>query len=172
MEQRAITAALAVLATLAAGPRVLAQDALRIGYVNVVKIIETAPQGESVLKKLEAEFGPRDKQLRSLRDRIKKLEEELEKNPLAPNDTGRTEKERELADLRRNLKRDSQEFREDYNVRRNEELAALQKVVSQAIVQVAKEEKYDLVLHEGAVYAGDRVDITEKVLNRLRTKKP
>jgi outer membrane protein len=148
------------------------QETLRIGYVNIVKVIEQAPQGDSVLKKLEAEFGPRDKQLRALRDRIKKIEEELEKKPLGEKGAERVDAERELADLRRNLKRDSQEFREDYNVRRNEELSALQKIVYQAIVQVAKDEKYDLVMHEGAVYAADRVDITEKILNRLRAKKP
>jgi outer membrane protein len=172
MTGRAATAALGMLALLGAALPAPAEEALRLGYVNVVKVIEQAPQGESVLKKLEAEFGPRDKQLRALRDRIKALEEELEKNALAQRETDRAGKERELADLRRNLKRDSQEFREDYNVRRNEELGALQKIVYQAIVQVAKEEKYDLVIHEGAVYAGDRVDITDKVLNRLRAKKP
>jgi outer membrane protein len=166
------TAMLAMLGALVALAPAYGEEPLRIGYVNVVKVIEQAPQGELVLKKLEAEFGPRDKQLRALRDRVKKLEEELEKNALAQKESERADKERELAELRRSLKRDSQEFREDYNVRRNEELAALQKVVYQAIVQVAKEEKYDLVMHEGAVYAGERVDITEKILGRLRAKKP
>jgi outer membrane protein len=171
MSRKTITLLWAAIAVWVSAPA-QAEEQLRIGYVNVVKVIEQAPQGDSVLKKLEAEFGPRDKQIRALRERVKKIEEDLEKNALTQKETERAEKERELVDLRRNLKRDSQEFREDYNVRRNEELGALQKIVYQAIVQIAREEKYDLVLHEGAVYAGERVDITEKILGRLRAKKP
>ena len=140
---------------------------LKLGYVNVVRIIEQAPQGDAALKKLESEFGPRDRELRGMRDKVKKLEEELDKNALVLKDSERRSKERELLDLRRSLKRATQEFREDYNLRRNEELESLQKVVYRAIVDIAKSEKFDLIIHEGAVFASDRIDITEKVLQQL-----
>jgi len=65
------------------------------------------------------------------------------------------------------FERNSVTHREDYNQRRNEELAVLQQVVRKAILEIAKQEKYDLVLHEGTVYASDSIDITEKVLKKL-----
>jgi outer membrane protein len=82
----------------------------------------------------------------------------------------RRNKEREVLTLKRELKRTTQEFREDYNLRRNEELAALQKVVYKAIVEIAKLEKFDLILHEGTVYASEKIDITDKVLKKLGKK--
>jgi outer membrane protein len=145
---------------------VLAQD-IKVGYVNVVKIIEQAPQGDAALKKLESEFGPRDRELRAMSDKIKALEEDLDKNALVLKESERREKERELLDLRRSLKRSTQEFREDYNLRRNEELGELQKIVYKAIVDIAKSDKFDLIIHEGAVFASDRIDITEQVLKEL-----
>ncbi len=140
---------------------------LKVGYVNAVRVIEEAPQGVAALKKLETEFGQRDKELVALQNRIRQLDEELQKNVPAQKEADRRAREREVLTLKRELKRVTTEFREDYNQRRNEELAVLQQVVRKAILDIAKQEKYDLVLHEGTVYASDSIDITEKVLKKL-----
>lgn len=142
---------------------------LKIGYVNAVKVIEEAPQGEAALKKLEAEFAPRDKKIVEMQERLKQLEQDLEKNALVLKDTEQRSREFEIVSLKRDLRRATQEFREDYNLRRNEELAALQKIVQKTIAEIAKLENYDLVL-ESAVYAGPRADITDKILKKLGKK--
>lgn len=142
---------------------------LKIGYVNAVKVIEEAPQGEAALKKLESEFAPRDKQIVEMQNKLKQLEQELEKNALVLKDAEHRSKEFEIVSLKRDLRRATQEFREDYNLRRNEELAALQKIVQKTIADIAKQENYDLIL-ESAVYASNKADITDKILKRLGKK--
>ena len=142
---------------------------LKIGYVNAVKVIEEAPQGEAALKKLEAEFAPRDKQIVEMQNRLKQLEQDLEKNALVLKENEHRSKEFEVVTLKRDLRRATQEFREDYNLRRNEELAALQKIVQKTIAEIAKQENYDLIL-ESAVYAGPKVDVTDKILKKLGKK--
>jgi outer membrane protein len=139
---------------------------LKIGYVNAVKVIEEAPQGESALKKLEAEFAPRDKQIVEMQNRLKQLEQDMEKNALVLKENEHRSKEFEIATIKRDLRRATQEFREDYNLRRNEELAALQKIVQKTIADMARQENYDLIL-ESAVYAGPKADITDRVLKKL-----
>ena len=160
----------AVVPALLFGWSATVQAELKIGYVNAVKVIEEAPQGEAALKKLEAEFGPRDKKIVEMQNKIKELEQEMEKNALVMKDSDRREKEYEISTLKRDLRRATQEFREDYNLRRNEELAALQKVVQKAIVEFAKQENYDLIVHEGVIHAGPKVDITDKILKKLGKK--
>lgn len=151
------------------GSALAQKTGLKIGFVNVGEVIEKAPQGEAALKKLEKEFGPRDREIRAMREQVKKLEDDLMKNDLALNESTRNQKEMELQDKRRALNRATNEFREDYNLRRNEELNALQKLVINAIVEIAKKESYDLVVHEPAViYASDEIDMTNKVLKKLR----
>lgn len=142
--------------------------ALKVGYVNIVKVIEKAPQGELALKRLDAEFAPRDKKLLAMREQIKTIETDLEKDSLVLNTVDRQRKERELLVLKRDLRRATQEFREDYNLRRNEELAALQKLVYKTITNLAKKDKYDLIVHEGAVYSSPNIDITDKVLQLMK----
>jgi len=157
------------LAAMALGMTSMAAE-LKIGYVNAVKVIEEAPQAAAALKKLEAEFGPRDKKLVELQGRIKQIEEDLQKNALVVKEADRRAREYQLNGLKRELRRATQEFREDYNLRRNEELASLQKLVQRSITELAKQEGYDLVLNEGVLYAGPKTDITEKVLRKLGKK--
>ncbi len=143
---------------------------LKVGYVNAVEVIEKAPQGEAALKKLEAEFGPRDKKIVEMQNKIKELEQDMEKNALMMKEADRRDKDYEISTLKRDLRRSTQEFREDYNLRRNEELAALQKVVQKAIAEFARQESYDLIVNEGVVYAGPKIDITKKILEKLGKK--
>lgn len=162
---RSATIGLVIAACLLLPAAALAE--LRIGYVNAVRVIEEAPQGAAALKKLEAEFGPRDQALVALQSRIRALEDGPPAPGSAVNDSERRSRERQVLALKRELKRATQEFREDYNQRRNDELAVLQQVVRKAILEIAKQEKYDLILHEGALYASEAVDITDKVLKKL-----
>ena len=147
-----------------------AQQGLKIGYVNFVKVIEQSPQAKSSLKKLEAEFSPRDKTIVDLQNKIKQSESKLEKEVLVLKSGERRTIERDLLKMKRDLRRISQEFREDYNLRRNEELASLQKLVARVIEDIARKDKYDLIVHEGTLYASKRVDITRIVLERLGSK--
>ncbi|HBE93677.1 MAG TPA: hypothetical protein DDW55_14605 [Gammaproteobacteria bacterium] len=152
-------------------PATASAEGYKIGFVSVVKLIELAPQGEVATKKIEAEFGPRDKAMRKQQEAIQKIEEDLQKNALVMKASQREKKQAEKTKLERRFKRETEEFREDYNLRRNEELKVLQKVVREAINEVGKENKFDLILTESVIYASDRANITELVLKKLRSKK-
>jgi len=159
-----------VLALMGAHTSTVLAVNLKIGYVNSAKVIEQAPQAKAALTRLDKEFSPRDNKLIKSRERIKNLETELEKNSLVIKESERRNKERQLLVLKRDVRRATQEFREDYNLRRNEELAALQKLVFKTITNIAKKQQFDLILHEGAIYASSKIDITERVLENLRSK--
>ena len=164
-----MAAALTLLLTVL--PLTASAEGYKIGFVSVVKLIELAPHGEVATKKIEAEFGPRDKAMRKQQEDITKLQEDLQKNALVMKASQRDKKQAELTKMERRFKRETEEFREDYNLRRNEELKVLQKVVREAINEVGKENNFDLILTESVIYASDRANITELVLKKLRSKK-
>ncbi|XXK29357.1 OmpH family outer membrane protein [Arenicellales bacterium nBUS_45] len=110
--------------------------------------------------------GP-GKKLKNLHDRVQTMEADLEKNILVMDATDAQTRQREIENLKRRLARSQQEAREDYNLRRNEELAKLQTLVRQVIVDLARDQGFDLVV-EQAVYVSDTVDITEQVLEVLQ----
>ena len=95
------------------------------------------------------------------------MQENLEKNARHHvASTERHNKEREFNDLNRDFQRKQREFREDLNLRQNEEMAAIFERVNKVIKQIAEAEKYDLILQE-AVYVSPRIDITDKVIKAL-----
>jgi outer membrane protein len=142
----------------------------KIGFVDTVKLMEAAPQAKSAQSKIEAEFAPREKELVALQREIKKLEDKLTRDGTVMSESERTKLERKILSKRRDMKRTQEEFRDDLNIRRNEVLAKLQKDMYQAVVTLAKEQKFDLILSQGVVYSSDKVDITDSVLKKLKAK--
>jgi len=142
---------------------------LKIAFVNTERVFREAAPAVRAQKKLEKEFAARDQELQKVAKQARDLQSYLEKESVTITETDRRNKERELATLNQNFQRMQREFREDLNVRRNEELAQVQERGNKVIQQIAEAEKYDLILQE-AVYANPRIDITEKVLKALADK--
>ena len=75
---------------------------------------------------------------------------------------------RDILARQRKLKNAQAEFREDFNLRRNEEFNKLRRQVAEVVRALGKEENIDLIISDGVVYFSKRVDISERVLERLR----
>jgi len=141
---------------------------VKVGFVDVPKILDTSPQAELARRAIEREFAPRDRKLLQEQKELRQLEDQLirDRDIMSAAERGRLE--REIRTMKRELRRGQEEFRDDLNLRRNQELGKLQRKVITAIRALAKAEKYDLVISDGVLFAGARVDITDKVLAKLR----
>ena len=143
---------------------------LKVGYVQVDKILQEAPQTAESGKKLEREFSPRSQELDRMAKQIKELETALDKDGLTITEAERRNKERDVQNIKIEFQRKQRELREDINLRKNEELGSLQDRINKAVQSVAKAEGYDLVMYSGVAYAADKIDITDKVLKLLGKK--
>lgn len=143
---------------------------LKIGYVQVDKLLQEAPQTAESGKKLEKEFSPRSQELDRLQKQIRELEAALDKDRLTTTDAERRNRERDASNLKLEFQRKQRELREDINLRKNEELAVLQDRINKAVTTVAETENFDLVVYGGVAYASKKIDITDKVLKLLGKK--
>jgi len=143
---------------------------LKIGYVDMQKVLEQAPQAEAAQKALQKEFSPRDQSIVKEQQELRKLEDKLSRDGVVMAESDRRKLERDIVSRKRDLKRDQDEFREDLNIRRNEILGKLDNVVRDAVNAIAKTEKYDLIVSQGpgVIHAADRIDITDKVIASLK----
>ena len=142
---------------------------LKIGVVNVSKILEESPQYNDLRKSLEAEFKRRSQDLTAKQKQLKKLEEKLGRDGAIMSAAEVKRLEQDIRSRRRKLKATSDEYREDLNLRRNEESNKLLRQVTEVIHQIGEDEKIDLIL-ENAVYASARINLTEKVPKRLKAQ--
>jgi len=109
-------------------------------------------------------------EIKALAKRAKELQTLLEKEGVTLSDADQRNKERELATLNGDLQRLQREFREDLNLRKNEELAIVLERANKTIQTIAETEKFDLILQE-AVYRNPKIDITDKVIEHLASDK-
>lgn len=146
----------------------VAAQELKIGFVNAARVLERAPQAEAERRKLEKEFSPRDKALVDEQKALRGMEEKLSRDGAVMSEVERRKLERDILSRKRDIKRTQEEFREDLNIRRNETFDRLRRRVFEVIVDIAKTEKFDLIVSDGVVFASDRIDITGQVVERLK----
>ena len=115
---------------------------LRIGVVNMERILRDSLSAAQAGERLNAEGMRRQEEIDALTKR------------------------RELAEMERDVARRSREARDEFNQRRNEEVLLLQGRAGRIIQQIAETEKFDLVLYE-FFYASPKVDITDRVMKAL-----
>ena len=160
------TMALALL--FSAGAAVAAE--YKIGFVNTERLFRDAAPAKRAQAKIEKEFAARDTEIQKLAKQVRDMQTSIDRDGATMSDTDRRNKERDLANQSRDLQRMQREFREDLNLRRNEELAGIQERANKVIQQIAESEKYDLILQDPVVYASQRIDITDKVIKALADK--
>ena len=158
-----------VLLLVFAAAAAVAQD-MKIGFVDVERIRRESAPAERASKQLEKEFAPRAQDLQRREAQIKTLQGQLEKDAMTMSESDRRGKEQELSRMTVDFQRLQREYREDLNLRRNQELATLFERADRVIKQIADAEKFDLIVQE-AVFRSPRIDITERVLKALSTDK-
>jgi outer membrane protein len=139
---------------------------LKVGYVNTQRIFRDAPAAQKAAKKLEGEFAKRDQDLQRMSKQLQGLQENLEKNAVTMAEADRRAKEKEFGELSREFQRKQREFREDLNLRQNEENAAVIEKANKAIKQIAESDKFDLILQD-VVWVSPKLDITDRVIKVL-----
>ena len=154
-----------VLLLACAAAAVVAQD-MKIGFVDVERIRRESAPAERASKQLEKEFAPRAQDLQRREAQVKTLQGQLEKDAMTMSESERRGKEQELSRMNVDFQRLQREYREDLNLRRNQELGALFERADRVIKQIADAEKFDLILQE-AVFRSPRIDITDRVLKAL-----
>ena len=144
----------------------LAQE-LKIGVVNVPVLMDRAPQAKVAMDALQEEFAPRQREILAKQKEYEELGEKVQRDVAVMGETERRNAENDLRNLQREVTRLQTEFREDLNLRRNEELGNLQRSLLTEVQNYAKTAGFDLFVGARVLYASTAVNITENVLRAM-----
>jgi outer membrane protein len=162
----------ALLATALAlfAPSAFAQTQLKIAVVNVPRLLEEAPQAKAAMQAMQDEFAPRQREMAAQQKDLKAKEEKLQRDGAVMAENERRNAEKDLREGQRDLARKQNEYVEDLNVRRNEELGKLQRSLLQEVQTFARSSGYDLVVGDGVLFVNESLDITPQVLSALQAR--
>ena len=166
---RGVRHLLAAISLLLASPVALAQVSadLNIGYVNPGRVSDEAPQADAARQRLQEEFAPRDEEIVAMQEELRGLEDQLAEQRMRLDTEAEQALQRQIVNQRRQIQRQQEAFREDFNLRRNEALGDLQQRILRVVETFAMEQGYDLVVSDGVVFASDAVNITDRIIERL-----
>lgn len=159
----------ALALTVAAGQIVAAE--FKIGLVDKQVLGQDSLYAKSVHERMKKEFAARqDALIAKERDLMSKFES-LERDKDVISESESVKRERELSKLQQNLKEEGESFQADVMQRQEKEAAAFEKLLTEVLATVAKEEKLDLILQQQvALYGGSKADYTYKTLQALDKK--
>lgn len=138
-----------------------------IGFVDIAYLIDNSPQSLQARERLEAEFLPRQQELTELREERSRAESDF--TGVDNEDSELLQRgERGIRAIERRIQRLEQAFREDLNIKRNNELKSVRTRVLESVAVFARQEGFDLILTDGVLFASASVDVTQRVLEQLR----
>ncbi len=146
----------------------LALAEVKVGYVDAARLLEEAPQAKKATQRLKEEFAPREDEMIAIQNELKQLEERLNRDGAIMSEAERRRISMDILARKRELRRLQEDFREDINLRRNDAIGNLQQLIKQAIEEVGRKGKFDLIFYEGIAYANPELDITDRVLEGLK----
>jgi len=143
-------------------------QALKVGYVDMKRVLDNAPQVVSGRQTLDLEFRSRSEAIEIDEFRAKTLEDRLAQGDLTQDAAMQTE--REYRELQRSINRRKEDLRDELSFRRTEEVQRLEEEINLAVQEIAERNGYDLIISSPVVYANPDLDITDLILDQLEVE--
>lgn len=139
-----------------------------VAYVQASRLLNESPQIKQLKQRVTKEFASRDARLVEMQQQIKGLQDKLGNDSESLDNDEQRRLRHDITTRRLKYKHARDELAQDKQLRYSEEEERLGRVIREVIGQVAQDEKIDMVLQSGVLWYSPKVDITEKVLQRLR----
>lgn len=150
------------------GFNVSAIASVKIGYVNMKRLLTEAPQIEAINQRLHDRFSQPKKELEAMAEDLQKQEKDLKRDALLMTESKLTSNKQKLMEDIKAFREKEAELAKQLQEVQNQELSVFRDVARDILSKLAEEGKYDLIVGEGVIYAADKIDITNQILDRLK----
>lgn len=142
---------------------------LKLGFVNVARLLAESPQANAASRQLDNEFGPRQRDLVAKQKTLQDRADKLKKDGAVMGADERRNAEASLRKEEREFARLADELREDVNRRQNEAIGKLRVDLGTEVAKFARQNGYDLIVSDAA-YVDPAIDITAEILQALQAR--
>ncbi len=142
-------------------------DIAKIGVIDFQRVIKESEAGKDIQAKLQAKGREMESDLRSLKEKIDKLQEDLKLRSTVMSEEKREEKKRELDIKRYDLNSKQKKYQSELRDLENRLLKKLQKEIYALAEEIGKKGGYLLIIEKSAVvYYPNSIDITDKLITK------
>jgi outer membrane protein len=147
-------------------------ETIKIGYIDTEKVVNNLPQYQQSVDKISKEFEPKKQELLDLFKHIELLRAKIKTINKSENNETLQIQLSKLALLEQNFKQETEFWQETMNNKKIELLQKIEMLINKTISELAISENYDLILYENVAFVSDKVNITNKVIERIQKLSP
>jgi outer membrane protein len=161
---------LAVLLLLSGGPAVSA-DPVKIGVVDLQKILETSNSGKAAQNELKVQRDKMQADMKQRGNEIQEIENRMQREAMVMSKETREEKEREHRIKVSDFQALQRKYQSDLQEVERKLMGKLQTEITSLVADIAKKDGYMLVISNiGVIYSLPSTDITERLIQELNAK--
>ena len=145
---------------------------IKIGYIDVEKVINNLSQYQQENNVLIQQFEPKKQQLLDLFKHIELLKKNLNNvETNVSNETYQKELEK-IRELEISFQTDSELWQQQLNQEKRESLQKIETMINLVIEKFATSENYDLIIYQNAAFVSDQVNITNQIISKIEELSP
>lgn len=144
-----------------------AAEAVKIGVINLQKILETSSAGKASQAEINKQGKAMEAQFKSAREDLEELKKRIDREALVMSREAREEKEREFRIKANDLRELEAKFKQEISALNHRLVKQLQDDVVVIVGEVGKKEGYALIVEKnegGVVFVTAGNDITDKII--------
>jgi len=143
-------------------------ETIKIGYIDTNQVINNLPQYQQSVDKLSKEFEPKKQELLDLFKHIELLRAKINLINGSENKQNLEIELSRLASFEESFRQETVFWQEMMNNKKIELLQKIELLINNTINEIALSESYDLIFYENVAYVSDKVNITNKVIERIQ----
>jgi len=153
---------------------VMAQDRMKIGYIDVRRVVAESAAGKRAGERLQTQVKKAEADTLKERQELERLRADLEKKAPLLKEEERRNLESDFQKRSVTLQRTMTDLQQEIQMKEREMMQSILKDLEGVVVEVGKADKFTLILDRSQILFADQgIDITNKVIETFnsRTKK-
>ena len=143
-------------------------ETIKIGYIDSEQVVNNLPQYQQNVDDLAKEFEPKKQELLDLFNHIELLRIKINTINNSENKKNLPMELSKLSSLEESFRKETEFWQEMMNNKKIELLQKIELLINTTINDIALSESFDLILYENAAYVSEKVNITNKVVERIQ----
>jgi outer membrane protein len=162
---------LVVLALALAPGHLWAQERVKIGFVDIQRVIAESQAGKRAKDRFQAQVKKVETELMKERQDLERLRNDIDKKGPLLRDDERRNMEAEFQKRSINLQRTMGDYQQDLRQRESEMMSEILKDLEVIVNEVGKSDKFTLILERSQILYSDKgIDITNKVIETYNSR--
>ena len=145
---------------------------IKIGYIDVEKVITSLSQYQRDNDSLIQQFEPKKQQLLDLFRHIELLKKNLNTIDKSTNNENYQRELDNIRELELSFQDETELWQQQLNEKKYESLQKIEAMINLTIKEFAISENYDLILYQNAAFANDEVNITNQIISIIEGTSP